>query len=221
VIFNGPRLLITPKRGWTAVIAGRSRSGVWLVAASLTAAVLPATAVVAGHPGSANSGDEESAPATHTAAIGFTSVAGGARVMAPALTLLLLALTRWSRGNATPSNAAPVAMGILWPVWTAGLILAVPPLLGLGPELGEFVWTALAVIIAVRTLRSGALPSLAVRRRWAGHFMLRATVLFSLLFVVVALAPAMTVRAMLGAATEILPSLPERVPLPFPPLPNW
>ena len=151
MIFNGPRLLITPKRGWTAVIAGHSHSAVWLVAAALTAAVLPAAAVVVGHLGSAISGYEENATATLRAAIGFTSVAGGALVMAPALTLLLQGLTRWSRGDTTPSRAAPVAMGILWPVWTAGIILAIPPfVLALVMMIGSFVLLGLGFMSSIK-----------------------------------------------------------------------
>ena len=221
MIFNGPRLLISPKKGWTAVIAGRSRSSIWLMAAALTAAVLPAAAVVGGHLGSAMLGHDEKTTATLRAAIGFTSVAGGALVMAPALTLLLLALARWSRGVTTPRRTAPVAMGILWPAWSAGIILTVPPLMGLGPEIGEILWTLLVVAIAFRALGSTTLEELTIRRRWAGHFVLRSTVSFTLLFIVVTLGPAMIVRAMLGASTEILTALPERAPLPLPPTPNW
>jgi hypothetical protein len=221
VIFNGPRLLVSPRKGWAALITGTSRSPGWLVAAAVTAAVLPAAAVVGGHLGSAVLGHEEKATAILRAAIGFTSVAGGALVMAPALTLLLITLTRWSRGTTTPRRAAPVAMGILWPVWTAGVILTAPPLLGLGPEVGEIVWSVLAVFIAHRLLSTAVPGELAIRRRWSSYFVLRSTVLFAVLFVVIILGPAMTVRAMLGAATEILAALPERAPLPLPPDPNW
>jgi len=221
VIFHGPRLLVSPRKGWAALISGQSRSSGWLVAAAVTAAVLPAAAVVVGHLGSAMLGQEDKATAILRAAIGFTSVAGGALVMAPALTLLLLAIARWSRGVATPRTAGPVAMGIIWPVWTAGVILTAPPLLGLGPEVGEILWVVLAVLIAYRALHTTAPGELAIRRRWSSHFVLRATLLFTVLFVVITLGPAMTVRAMLGAATEILAALPERAPLPLPPTPNW
>ena len=198
MILNGPKLLIHPRAAWASAVGPRSHSAIWLVAAALTAAVLPAAAVVAGHLGSAIFGGEEHATATLRAAIGFMSVAGGALVMAPALTLILLSLSRRSRGVATPGRAGGVAMGLIWPVWTAGSILAVPPLLGLGPEIGEIIWFALVAAIAVRTLRAGAIMSLGIRRRWAGHFILRATLVFTLLFGVVAVTPAMTIRAMLG-----------------------
>ncbi len=221
MILNGPKLLIHPRAAWPSAVGTRSHSAVWLVAAALTAAVLPSAAVVAGHLGSAIFGGEEHATATLRAAIGFIAVAGGALVVAPALTLILLSLTRWSRGDASPGRAGGVAMGLVWPVWTAGSVLAIPPLLGLGPEIGEIVWFSLVAAITVRTLRSGALASLSIRRRWAGHFIARATLVFTLLFGVITLTPAMTVRAMLGAATEIIPDLPDRPALPLPPAPNW
>lgn len=221
MIFNGPRLLISPRRGWAALISEQSRSSGWLVAAAITASVIPAAGVVIGHLGSAMLGHEEKATAILRAAIGFTSVAGGALVMAPALTLMLLVLARWSRGAATTRRAAPVAMGILWPVWTAGVVLTAPPLLGLGPEVGEIVWCLLAIFIAHRLISTAATGELSIRRRWSSHFALRATLMFTVLFVMITLGPAMTVRAMLGAATEILAALPERPPLPLPPTPNW
>jgi hypothetical protein len=221
MILNGPKLLIHPRSAWASAVGDRSRSAVWLVVAALTAAVLPAAAVVAGHLGSAIFGWADHATATLRAAIGFMSVAGGVLVVAPAFSLILMSLTRWSRGEATPGRAVAVAMGIVWPAWTAGSVLAVPPLFGLGPEIGELLWLILVAIVSVRTVRAGGLAALAIRRRWAGHFVLRVTVAFVLLFTAVTITPAMAVRAMLGAATEILPALPERPALPLPPAPNW
>ena len=91
----------------------------------------------------------------------------------------------------------------------------------MGPEIGELIWLVVVVAVVVRTIRSGALDSLAIRRRWAGHFVLRASVVFVFLFALVTITPAMAVRAMLGAATEIIPALPDRAALPLPPAPNW
>lgn len=221
MILNGPKLLIHPKSAWPSAVGTRPRSAVWLVAAALTAAVLPAAAVVAGHLGSAIFGGEERATATLRAAIGFMSVTGGALVIAPALALVLLSLSKWSRGDASPGMAVAAAMGLVWPAWTAGSVLAFPPLFGLGPEIGEILWFAVVATIAVRTLRAGVLQSLSIRRRWAGHFTLRASVSFILLFGLITIVPAMAVRTMLGAATEIIPALPDRPTLPLPPEPNW
>jgi hypothetical protein len=166
-------------------------------------------------------GYTDHATATLRAAVGFIAVAGGALVTAPALTLMLLSLVSWSRGAGTTGNAETVAMGLIWPVWTAGLLLGVPPLLGAGPEIGEALWALTAVLVTVRTIRAGDLKKLGVRRRWFGHFASRAVIAFLLLFVIVVIGPAMAVRGMLGATSEIQPTLPDRSPLPLPPTPNW
>ena len=231
MILNGPKLLINPKRMWAktvgantigATTVGRSHgSALWLIAAAITAAVLPAAAVVAGHLGSAVLGHTDHATATLRAAVGFIAVSGGALVTAPALTLLLLGIAHRSRGAGTTCNAETVAMGIIWPVWTTGLLLGVPPLLGAGPEIGEVIWTVVGALVAVRTLRAGDMTGLGIRRRWFGHFAAYASVSFVLLFILVVIGPAMAVRNVLGAAGEILPTLPERSSLPLPPSPNW
>lgn len=223
MIFNGFRLLLRPKQTWPALVGtdNRGRSALALLAASLTAAVFPAAAVVAGHLGSALLGKESHTTAALRAAVGFAATAGSALVVAPALTLLLLSLSESCKGDATTERAGAVAMGVLWPTWTAGIILAVPPLFGLGPEMGEILWALTAVLIAARLFRTGALSSLHIRRRWATGFSLRASVLFAALFLLTVLGPAMTVRAMLGAATVIPVSLPETEVLPRPPSPNW
>jgi hypothetical protein len=222
MIFNGWKLLVSPRRAWPALHGKRPHTAVWLIAAAITAAVLPAAGVVVGHLGSAMLGYTDHTTATLRAAVGFISVAGGAMVTAPALTLLLLWLAQKSRGAASQGSAETVAMAIVWPVWTAGMVLAAPPLFGAGPEIGEVLWVVLAAFIAFRTIRSGDLAFLGIRRRWFGHFTTRAALAFIVLFAVIVLGPATTVRSMLGAAGEILPtSLPDRVPLPLPPTPNW
>ncbi len=222
MIFNGPKLLIRPKRAWSGLVKGRPRTALWLIAAAVTAAVLPAAGVVAGHLGSAVLGYTDHATAALRAAVGFIAVAGGALVIAPALTLLLLWLADISRGEATQNNAETVAMAIIWPVWTAGLVVGIPPLLGGGPEIGEAIWTLLALVIAFRTIHSSELTLfMGIRRRWFGHFTIRAVLSFGLIFVLVVVGPAVMVRSMLGAASEIVPSAPDRVPLPLPPAPEW
>ncbi|MCP4674695.1 MAG: hypothetical protein GY854_04105 [Deltaproteobacteria bacterium] len=221
MIFHGPRLLINPTRAWPGTVGDRPRPSTWLIAAALTAAVWPGVAVVGGHIGSAALGYEESAVATLRAAIGFMSVVGGALVMAPALTLILLWLTDAAHEDTTPDYTGPVAMGVLWPVWTAGLVLAVPPLLGLGPELGEAAWIMLAAFVTARTLRHGAVSALAIRRRWKSRFLVHSTAAFLVAFMIVSIAPAVVVRSILGAATPIEISLPDRPTLPLPPEPNW
>lgn len=221
MIFNGPKLLVSPSRVWPALVKGESRSAVWLIAAAITAAVLPAVAVVVGHLGSAVLGHTDHATATLRAAVGFVAVAGGALVIAPAMTLLLLWLADLSRGGATQNSAETMAMAIVWPVWTAGLVVGIPPLFGVGPEIGEAVWTCLAFLVALRTVRSGELSFLGIRRRWNRHFTTRAIISFILLFGFIVLGPSIVVRGILGAAGEIIPELPDRVPLPMPPTPNW
>ena len=222
MILNGPKLLIAPKRMWPALVRGESRSAIWLIAAAVTAAVLPAAAVVIGHLGSAVLGYADHATATLRAAVGFIAVAGGALVIAPAMTLMLLWLADLSRGNPTQSSAETMAMAIVWPVWTAGLVIGIPPLFGAGPEIGEALWTFLALFITLRAVRSGDLSFLGIRRRWSSHFSIRAVLSFVLLFGFIVLGPSIMVRGMLGAAGEmIVMDLPDRVPLPLPPTPNW
>ncbi len=223
MIFNGFRLLFRPKHSWAALVGTRDprRSAASLIAAALTAAVFPAAAVVMGHLGSAILGAESRTTAALRAAVGFAAVAGGAMVFAPALTLLLVSLSESSRGDAAAERAGAVAAGVLWPTWAAGVVLAVPPLLGLGPEIGEVLWAVLATVVAVRLFRGDVRDSLHIRRRWARRFSVKASMTFALLFTLIAVGPAMTVRAMLGAATVIPISLPETDPLPRPPSPNW
>ena len=222
MIFNGPKLLVAPKRAWPRTVGRAPRTAIWLIAAAVTAAVLPAAAVVAGHLGSAMLGLTDHATATLRAAVGFIAVAGGALVIAPALTLVLISLAGKSRGTTEPGSAESVTMGVVWPVWTAGIVLGVPPLLGVGPEVGELLWVFFAAVVVRRTLRAADLSTLGVRRRWFGHFTTRASIAFVLLFILVVLGPATAVRHMLGAAGELVPSpLPDRAALPLPPASNW
>ncbi|MCP4599037.1 MAG: hypothetical protein GY847_00595 [Proteobacteria bacterium] len=221
MILHGPRLLLSPGRSWNAAIGSSPRRAMWLIAAAVTAAVWPAVAVVVGHIGSAVLGHQEATVATLRAAIGFISVLGSALVMAPALTLVLLWSANTAHEYTTPTQTGPVAMGILWPTWTVGLILAVPPLFGQGPELGEIIWAMLAALVAARTFRLCAVPALAIRRRWRWRFITHSTAAFVLVFVLISIGPAIVVRAMLDAATPIEPTMPDRPALPLPPEPNW
>jgi hypothetical protein len=221
VILNGPKLLLRPLKAWTGAVGSSPRRASWLIAAALTAAVWPGVAVVMGHVGSAALGETDVRTATLRAAIGFLSVVGGALVMAPALTLILHWLTGIAREETTPEETGPVAMGIIWPTWCAGLVLVFPPLLGLGPEFGELVWAALAVALAVQALRRSAVPSLAIRRRWATRFVVHGALAFTLTFAAVSLAPAFGVRSLMGASTTLEPNLPDGPVLPRPPEPDW
>jgi hypothetical protein len=223
VIFNGFKLLFRPSASWSKAVpvAGKGCSPASLIAAALTAAVFPAAAVVAGHLLSAVLGRETHTTAALRAAVGFAATAGGALVAAPALTLLLLILTESNRGDTDTGHAGAVAMGVLRPVWTTGLILGVPPLLGLGPEIGEILWTVLAVVIARRFFYNEAPVSLGIRRRWSRRFSLVASLSFALLFIIIAVVPAVTVRSLLGASTMIPISLPESDALPMPLPPSW
>ncbi len=221
MILYGPRLLFSLGKAWPKTVGVSSGSAFWLIAAAITAAVWPAVGVVAGHICSAALGHEDTARATLRAAIGFVSVLGGALVMAPALTLILLWLSQLARATTSPGQSGAVAMGLLWPVWFAGVLLVVPPVFGLGPELGEVLWTVLAGCIVVRILRRKGASFLGIRRRWASRFIVHSTVAFLLLFVLVSVGPAMLTRAVLGASTKIELSLPKRPELPLPPEPNW
>jgi hypothetical protein len=217
----GLRLLINPKRAWHVIMGAPPRKAAWLIAAALTAAVWPAVAVVLGHIGSAALGLEEASVATLRAVVGFMSVVGGALVMAPALSLILIWLTGTAHENTSANRAGTVAMCIVWPTWASGMVLAVPPLFGLGPELGEVVWVILASLVALRTIRLETVSALAIRRRWKLRFISHTTAAFIFTFAAVSIAPAMTIRSMLGASTLIMPSTPDRPPLPLPPPSDW
>jgi hypothetical protein len=223
VIFNGFKLLFRPSASWQKAVpvSNEGRSPSSLIAAALTAAVFPAASVVVGHLCSAVIGKETHTTAALRAAVGFAATAGGALVAAPALTLLLLVLTESNHGETDVGRAGAVAMGVLWPAWTAGVVLGIPPLFGLGPEIGEILWTLLAVVIAGRFFYNEVKAPLGIRRRWSGRFSLIASLSFALLFIVVTVVPAVTVRSLLGASTVISFALPETDALPLPPLPSW
>ena len=220
MILNGPKLLVAPAESWERACGG-GRTGWWLLAAALTASVWPATAVVAGHVGSALVGHQTYDMAAQRAAVGLLAAVGGAAVIAPAFALALIWLARTSRATAPPDLVAPSAMGVVWAAWAAGIVLAIPPLAGLGPEVGEAAWALLAVAAAVRALWRGAIPALGVRRRWARHFLARTAIAFTLLFAAVPIAPAFALRALLGVEGRgEIPTLdvPE---WPVPPEPSW
>jgi len=221
VIASGPKLLLGPGRWWPQVVGSDPRSAGWLVAAALTAAVLPAAAVVGGHLGAAALGHIARDVAAQRAAVGLVATVGGALVLAPALALVLMWLTRASRAEQGRGRETAGAMGILWPAWTAGLVLAVPPLLDLGPEPGEALWAVLAAAVACRAIRDGAVWGLGVRRRWRTHFTIRATAAFVVLFLAVPIAPAFVARGLLGVSGETIRPAPTTLEWPLPPEPKW
>jgi hypothetical protein len=221
VILSGPKLLLRGNRTWANTVGGRPKSGAWLIAGALTAAIWPAVAVVAGHLGSAAIGFQPGPAAVQRAAVGLVATVGGAMVMAPALTLALMRISRLSRAENDTRLSGPTALGLLWPTWTAGLVLALPPLAGLGPEPGEIAWLVLAAIIALRMIRIGAIKTLGIRRRWSWHFSGRATVAFVLLFALIPVAPAVVVRGMLGVSGSATHAPPQPLELPLPPEPDW
>ncbi len=221
MILNGPRLLVKPDSVWQKTVGMALRPALWLVAAALTAAVWPAMAVVLGHLGSALIGHEELSVATLRAAVGFISVLGGALVMAPALTLALLWTTDSAHASATPNQTGPVAMGLLWPTWTAGIVLAFPPLLGFGPTVGEIIWTLLVALVAFRTIRVGAISSLVIRRRWRWRFTTQSIVAFVVIFLFTSVGPAILVREILDVSKPAAFTMPDRPALPMPPSPEW
>jgi hypothetical protein len=221
MIFNGPRLLVSPAKSWLGTVGSRPRPPIWLIAAALTAAIWPAVGVVAGHIGSFFVGVETVQVATLRAAVGLTSAVGGALVLAPALTLILLRSTVAAHSYTPPRQAVPFAMGFLWPAWCAGVVLAFPPLVGLGPEAGEIAWVILATVGVLRACNATTLASLGIRRRWARRFVLRFVTSFLLVFAIVVIGPAMVARSILGGATAFVPQAPTNTELPTPPKPDW
>lgn len=221
MIFNGFKIAAAPARFWQPALAGCPRSPGGLLAAALTAVPWPAAAVVVGHLGSAALGFTSPDVAVQRAAVGFVAAVGGALVMAPALALALMRISESSRAPSDAERTGPLAMGLIWPAWAAGILLAAPPLIGLGPELGEIAWFVVGTIFAARALRVHAKSGGDVRRRWAGPFFVRGLLAFTLLFAVVPIAPALAVRAALGVEGEIARSAPAPVSWPLPPASDW
>ena len=210
MIFNGFKIAFAPARSWQPALAECPRSPSGLLAAALTAVPWPAVAVVVGHLGSVALGHASPEVALQRAAVGFVAAVGGALVMAPALALALMRISESSRAPGDVARTGPLAMGLIWPAWTVGLVLAVPPLVGLGPEIGEIAWFALGTAVAGRALFVHARAGADVRRRWAGPFFARGLLAFALLFAAVPIAPALAVRAVLGVEGELArPGLPQ------------
>ena len=221
MILNGPMLIFAPKETWLTVITSHKRTAPWILTAALTASILPAVSVVAGHFGSLVLGYEESALAMQRAAIGMVAIIGGALVTALVLTLILSWISDAARVSSHTSVTGPVAMGIVWPAWTTGVILAFPPLFGLGPELGELAWIALASLISLHVIRKGAVPGMGIRRRWSGRFVLQTTVILPLIFGLITVAPAIAMRSAMGISSKISHAPPEVISLPLPSKPDW
>jgi hypothetical protein len=222
VIFNGFKLIAAPARAWSSgAISGPCSAG-GLVAAALTAAIWPAIAVVGGQLGSAALGFATPQIAVQRAAVGFVAAVGGALVAAPALALAMMRVCESSRAPDDLWHAGRIALGLVWPAWAAGLLLAVPPLVGLGPELGEIAWFAAGLAVAVRALGAYSRDGNEVRRRWAGPFFVRAALVFAFLFAAVPIAPAIAVRAALGVQGELIGAARvEPVSWPLPETPDW
>jgi hypothetical protein len=221
VILNGPKLAAAPARFWRGALATCPRSSGGLLAAALTAVPWPAAAVVGGHLGAAALGLVSPEVAVQRAAVGFVAAVGGALVMAPALALALMRIARSARAPEELDHAGPVAMGLVWPAWAAGIALAVPPLVGLGPEVGEIAWFVLGTALAGRALWVHAAAGTEVRRRWAGPFFARGLLAFALLFAAIPFAPALAVRAALGVEGELVAAAPEAIAWPLPEAPDW
>ena len=221
MIFNGPNFLFRPSKTWAKAIEDNTHDPWWLISASLTAAVWPALAVVAGHLTSSVLGIEEARIAILRAAVGFITVVGGALVIAPAICLVFMWTTRVAHERENPRKAVSVGMGVIWPVWSAGIILFLPPLLGLGPELGEIGWAIVAIALGAHMIKTQAAGALGIRRRWAARFILHTSCAFALLFLAVTVCPAVLARGILGAGTPVVRTVSQRPALPLPPSPNW
>ena len=221
MIFNGIKLLLRPKNAWSRHLADQTSHATNLVAASFTAATIPAAAVVLGHLLSAQLGFTESTTAIQRAAIGFVSVSIGALVMIPALALVLLRIGDSARIPMTAQNASAAAMALVWATWMCGTIMMVPPLLNLRPEYGEFAWIILAIPAAWRVLSQTACGGLNVSRRWRSKFKLEAIVAFAVLFVAVPVVPPLIMRMLVGVTGQIVYGAPPELEWPQPPSPNW
>ncbi|MCK9523533.1 MAG: hypothetical protein M0R76_10925 [Proteobacteria bacterium] len=214
---------MSPGKHWRA---GRALPGhlSWLGAfgASSEAAMLPAMAVVAGHIGAALLQVETSEVALQRAAVGLLTTFLGAWVMSSAFAFLLLWISGQTAVPTTASQAFASSMGFVFPAWTAGIVLVVPPLLGAGPELGEILWFLLALISTLRILHSDALRVIGVRRRWLRPFRWRTAMSFALLFVAILIVPAFVARhflqvdAIVGFIAPVV-----ELTWPLPPPPNW
>jgi hypothetical protein len=112
-------------------------------------------------------------------------------------------------------------MGLLWPTWTAGIVLAFPPLLGFGPTVGEILWMLLVAVVVFRTIRLGAVSTLLIRRRWKWRFTTRSVLAFILIFVMTSIGPAVAVRGILNISEPAGFSMPDRPALPKPPKSEW
>lgn len=221
MILNGFKIGTAPVRFLPPALAGCPASPSGLLAAALTAVPWPAAAVVGGHLGSAALGFTSPDVAVQRAAVGFVAVVGGALVMAPALALALMRIAEGARARGDAKSAGPLAMGLIWPSWAAGLVLAVPPLAGLGPEIGEIAWFVAGTALAARALLAHSRAGTDVRRRWAGPFFARGLVAFAVLFAVVPMAPALAVRAALGVEGALVRAAPAEVVWPLPEAPDW
>lgn len=221
MILNGFKIAVAPALSLGPALASCPRSPSGLLAAALTAVPWPAAAVVGGHLGAAALGLTTPEIGVQRAAVGFVAAVGGALVMAPALALALMWVSKSARAPGDAERSGALAMGLVWPSWAAGILLAGPPLAGLGPEIGEIAWFAVGTALAARALWVHAKAGTDVRRRWAGPFFARGLIAFTILFAAVPIAPALAARAALGVEGELVRAAPEPIVWPLPEAPDW
>ncbi len=221
MIFNGIKLLIHPRQTWERHLSNQSSHATSLAAAAFSAAVLPTTAVVLGHLFSAKLGFTDHTTAIQRAAIGFVSVSIGALVMIPSLALLLLRIGTNARIDMTSEKASAAAMALVWATWICGVIMMLPPLLNLRPELGEFAWYIIGLFAAWRVLSQSVGSGLKVSRRWRNRFQFEALVAFSVLFIAVPILPPLLMRTLVGVTGQVIYGAPPDILWPHPPTPEW
>jgi hypothetical protein len=215
-------LLQHPRPGEGIDLApGNDPPTVRMAVGAVLSSLWPAAAVVAGNVIAGHMGYEEPAIAVRRAVVGLLCAVGSACVSSPALALLIMGLKRQSGEPIDASRACAGATRLVAPMWACGVVAALPPIFGLGPEVGELLWVGLAVVIAALAARNGLARALEVRRRWHVAFVLTVSLAAGLLIVGTMFLPAVGLRWTLGAATPLpLPRL-DPVFLPFPPPPNW
>ncbi|MBN2343359.1 MAG: hypothetical protein JXX29_20810 [Deltaproteobacteria bacterium] len=221
MIFNGVKLIARPRNAWEKLLADQHSHAPQLIAAAFTAATLPAIAAVSGNLASAGLGHASNATAIQRAAIEFVSIAFGALIMIPALSLALLKIGTGARVNMTAQKAAAAAMALVWASWSCGIVLALPPLLNIRPEFGEFAWVLLALVCAYRVLVLTIDSGVSVSRRWRNKFTVEAMVAFTVLFVAVPVVPSLVMRFLVGVTGQVLYGAPPALDWPQPPEPTW
>jgi len=221
MMFDGLQMIRKPVETWQAMARPEGHSPTWLPVAAIVAATIPAVAVVLGHLGSHWLGYADRETALQRAAIGFVATVPGAVVMTAALALALLRICDDAKVSLSGTALPSAVMGLIAPAWFCGAVLAVPPLLQLGPGIGELLWFALALLCAIRVIRKAMADGLGVRRRWKTVFSVETGIAFALLFLAVPLLPAALMRHAVGVTGAVFSGDPAPMTWPVPEPADW